>query len=408
MSAHGRRYDGTVETFVPEPVAFQERGREGGRNLEHQEDLAYSLNNPGAGGRRHEMNGAVPEPEVYQCHGNNVGEAGTLRAGNGGLTGGVPFVAEHPEPATFKASAYTRGKDGQLSPTVRPLSADADRGDQDPLVLSFDATWSGDYGVHEDQVGSLRDGHGTVPAVFRKATEPHNADEAERYEEDTVGNTLNTWDERREPPAHIVAAYGLRSDAGREGASRTPSADAEGRVRLRDPGFNVYEETSPTLDATAPHAVAFSCKDSGADAGDTSPTLRAMGHDGSHANAGGQVAVAFDWQAGHGKDDSFRGKSRIYPVRAGDYAGSLGAQKRDAVGLGMVVRRLTPVECERLQGIPDDWTNVPYKPRNKKTAEDAKDGPRYKALGNSFCVPVVRWIGERIALMEEIARERGL
>jgi DNA (cytosine-5)-methyltransferase 1 len=51
------------------------------------------------------------------------------------------------------------------------------------------------------------------------------------------------------------------------------------------------------------------------------------------------------------------------------------------------VRRLTPTECERLQGFPDDYTNI---------KENCPDGPRYKALGNSMAVPVMRWIGERI------------
>lgn len=59
----------------------------------------------------------------------------------------------------------------------------------------------------------------------------------------------------------------------------------------------------------------------------------------------------------------------------------------------MQVRRLTPVECERLQGFPDNYTQVPY--RNKPAA----DGPRYKALGNSMAVPVIRWIGQRIQLI---------
>ena len=61
-----------------------------------------------------------------------------------------------------------------------------------------------------------------------------------------------------------------------------------------------------------------------------------------------------------------------------------------AVMTQMVVRRLTPRECERLQGFPDDYTAIEY--RNKPAA----DGPRYKALGNSMAVPVMRWIGERI------------
>ena len=57
------------------------------------------------------------------------------------------------------------------------------------------------------------------------------------------------------------------------------------------------------------------------------------------------------------------------------------------------VRRLTPTECERLQGFPDGYTAIPWK---KKTADQCPDGPRYKALGNSMAVPVMRWIGERI------------
>ena len=65
---------------------------------------------------------------------------------------------------------------------------------------------------------------------------------------------------------------------------------------------------------------------------------------------------------------------------------------------GYIVRRLTPRECERLQGFPDDWTLIPYR---GKPAEECPDGPRYKALGNSMAVPVMRWIGERIAKCEE-------
>jgi DNA (cytosine-5)-methyltransferase 1 len=65
----------------------------------------------------------------------------------------------------------------------------------------------------------------------------------------------------------------------------------------------------------------------------------------------------------------------------------------------MAIRRLTPKECERLQGFPDDWTKIPY--RNKE-ADQCPDGPRYKACGNSMAVPVMRWIGERINLIESI------
>ena len=80
-------------------------------------------------------------------------------------------------------------------------------------------------------------------------------------------------------------------------------------------------------------------------------------------------------------------------VREMDVCGALasdhGAKQRPYVSDGGI-RRLTPMECERLQGFPDGYTDVTY--RGKKAAM----GPRYKALGNSFAVPVVRWIGERI------------
>lgn len=72
-------------------------------------------------------------------------------------------------------------------------------------------------------------------------------------------------------------------------------------------------------------------------------------------------------------------------------------QHRDPpiLGDGMVVRRLTPTECERLQGFPDGWTDVPYRGK-----EHPADTPRHKAIGNSMAVPVMQWIGKRIAAYE--------
>ena len=67
------------------------------------------------------------------------------------------------------------------------------------------------------------------------------------------------------------------------------------------------------------------------------------------------------------------------------------------VATPMAVRRLTPVECERLQGFPDNWSQIPWK---GKPAEQCPDGPRYKCAGNSMAVPVMRWIGEQIARVE--------
>ena len=74
-----------------------------------------------------------------------------------------------------------------------------------------------------------------------------------------------------------------------------------------------------------------------------------------------------------------------------------GSRRYNGVVQGMQVRRLTPKECERLQGFPDNYTNIPW--RNKP---ESPDGPRYKALGNSMAVPVMRWIGERMQAVEEL------
>jgi DNA (cytosine-5)-methyltransferase 1 len=77
-----------------------------------------------------------------------------------------------------------------------------------------------------------------------------------------------------------------------------------------------------------------------------------------------------------------------------DTSASLTCSQQAAVAVpSMAVRRLTPRECERLQGFPDDYTAIPWR---KKPADACPDGPRYKALGNSWAVPCAAWIGRRI------------
>lgn len=110
---------------------------------------------------------------------------------------------------------------------------------------------------------------------------------------------------------------------------------------------------------------------------------------GSHA-----PAIAFDCMAsgmnGFGIGDV------TTPSRVGTKGSGTGHQ---AAMIGMQVRRLTPRECERLQGFPDDYTAIPHR------GKPAADGPRYKALGNSWAVPCARWIGERIEAVEAVTQE---
>lgn len=124
--------------------------------------------------------------------------------------------------------------------------------------------------------------------------------------------------------------------------------------------------------------------------------------------------VAFDWYASSSQSlpvEEFSPllKTTMQPavafaqnqrgeVRTGDISpqltcgGGKPGEGYPAVQHGWAVRRLTPTECERLQGFPDGYTNIPWRGR-----PDSPDGPRYKSLGNSWAVPKFRWLGKRIA-----------
>jgi DNA (cytosine-5)-methyltransferase 1 len=193
--------------------------------------------------------------------------------------------------------------------------------------------------------------------------------------------------------------------------SENPEAGPQG-AGFRDDGMAYTLEARNKV-----QAVAFSCKDSGADVGSVAPTLRAMGHNGSHANAGGQLAIAFDTTQITSKANRSNPQAGdpSHPLAAGAHAPAiaLGEVARtlsrrhdgspcadrgpDIIGSGSAVRRLTPRECERLQGFPDDYTLISHR------GKPAADGPRYKALGNSMAVPVMAWIGQRIQMVEEQA-----
>lgn len=184
-----------------------------------------------------------------------------------------------------------------------------------------------------------------------------------------------------------AVAICIHADAiGRTGAAKTPSPDAEGRVRLRDAGMGVAEEASFSLTATAPHAVAMNLR--GREGGampeiDDKASLRAA--DGGSSRS----YVAF-----HGTQD---------PDVSGDIAPPLGTNggQETALAYGWAVRRLTPVEAARLQGFPDDHAAIPPPGKNR-----APDGPQYKAYGNSMAVPAIRWICQRIE-RERLSFKRG-
>ncbi len=231
----------------------------------------------------------------------------------------------------------------------------------------------------------------------------------------------------------LSTRYGASS--GRDLADSDALLPMAFNLRGRDGGAMPEPSENASLRASAGGSsnsyVAFSAKDHGADAGDIAPTLRGMEHDSSHANGGGQVAIAFTL---HGSDGtastasptdvagsvrtrapgSIENSSTTAVLQKQSVASPLTAsyaKQADSSDTSngppnllhsqMAVRRLTPRECERLQGFPDDYTLVEY--RGKLAA----DGPRYRALGNSMAVPVMRWIGQRIAAVHEIVWRRS-
>ena len=158
-------------------------------------------------------------------------------------------------------------------------------------------------------------------------------------------------------------------------------------------------ETMPSLVARGPHAVAHAFKIHG---GSPTETGEYGGTPGKAAGKGylGSDELAFTLAAAQDQQiaqpiavDTFNQTTNEHTTQ------TLGSSATDVNHYGavinppMAIRRLTPVECERLQGFPDNWTQIPWK---KKQAEDCPDGPRYKACGNSMAVPVMRWIGQRI------------
>jgi len=239
-----------------------------------------------------------------------------------------------------------------------------------------------------------------------------------------VTATLTAKGQRQYFEVETFIAQTLKSegfDASEDGTGRgTPIVPVAYRTTGNDGCYETGDAVGALTQSTDPNAqiIAFSAKDHGADAmNDMSPTLRAGGHSKSHANAGVMPAVAFALRGREGGAMPEVGGDRIGALCAAsggssrDYVAmsapeladtlSVGANQTtgfpgDFCARGSAVRRLTPRECERLQGFPDDYTLIPYRKGM------AADGPRYKALGNSMAVPAMAHIGRRIRAVEAI------
>jgi DNA (cytosine-5)-methyltransferase 1 len=232
----------------------------------------------------------------------------------------------------FKPSHFTRDKDGAPSEVVPPLSADADKGDQDTLVAvgrsgDIAATLQGSVGGN----GNAGNGSEAIVAI--------------------------AYDDRNQAAASDVH-HTLRGDGV---GSRVGDAVAF-ESRFARNGRGAPSEVVPPLKAQPGQT----------GKGDAAPLVVAL-----HENQRSET---------HESDT----------LQALNSGGGKPGQGYPAIRYDMQVRRLTPRECERLQGFPDDYTLI------QNRGKPAADGPRYKALGNSMAVPVMRWIGERIQEVDKL------
>jgi len=220
-------------------------------------------------------------------------------------------------------------------------------------------------------------GGGNVPFVqeaYRKSRRAQSVDDHETWVNDGIANTINTFDVGDIRTTHAVVALAENT------IGRQPQNGGNGT------GFT---ENGPmyTLNATGVHGVSYGFEPGIAKregepnrfVEEQSPTIRAnMGDN--------QTAVAHTFKIRGGGGDGGKGY-----LGSDEKTFTISTTQDQQLFTNMAVRRLTPIECERLQGFPDDYTNIPWRKK-----PESPDGPRYKAMGNSMAVPCMKWIGERI------------
>jgi site-specific DNA-cytosine methylase len=431
-------------------AADAEGGVESGGCYWDGSDCAATLTKQNAGGGQRMPDkanfGAVLQParawpaEVWSTLNASFGEKQGLEDQH--ALGGAPCFV--PAATCFAGSSFARYDESQSASTIRRDGGDLGGGSETFVAVPMAVNVSNGEPRVADVMGTLdaaRESRGTnqqrfVMEPFRKSHRASSATDDESWVRAETANTLNSFD-TGERDTHAVTAIATidmqacKGNANIGDGSVSPTLCKPSGSDVHAIAIDLYNQAidgdcaatlteacggtntsgpkvmqvAHTLRAEGhdaseggtgrgvPLTVAFTCKDHGADAGDVAPTLRAMPHDGSHANGGGQVAVAHGFYS-TGGTHGVNMEPEVSPaVKVGS---SLGIPSPPAVATHMVVRRLTPVECERLQGFPDDYTNISWRGK-----AESPDGPRYKALGNSMAVNCMRWIGRRIDAVEK-------
>jgi site-specific DNA-cytosine methylase len=312
-------------------------------------------------------------------HGGDVFEDGTSPTVRVGSGLGIPS----PPAVAFKPSHFTRGKDGAPADVVAPLSADADKGDQDTVLA--------------------------VP--FTKSKRDQSTTDDETWVPGEVSPTMSCFDQGDTRATTVVAftteqTPKFKHDCALTMTKQSPSGGGQPQcvaftqncrdeVRQINGDGQIAGALSADSGSHQTNYVAYDITGTLATNGgketDCHTALRSRPPGQSEASTTTVVAQGFTY-SGYSNQPAWMTGDRTDCLPASGH--SDGSHQGVGVATAMAVRRLTPRECERLQGFPDNYTLVEYRKK------PAADGPRYRALGNSMAVPVMRWIGERIAMVE--------
>jgi DNA (cytosine-5)-methyltransferase 1 len=260
---------------------------------------------------------------------------------------------------------------------------------------------TGSSGFHEMN-------HPVVLQPFTKAKRAQSVTDDETWVQGQVNPTLSLFDQGdTRATTAVVNMQGSKSNAcvSTDGTSFTLNAMHGHDVHAVAVGVDCYN-------GAVTGDVAATMGTPGSSVNASGPTVMQAvafkpGQSAAARTIGAQEEVACTVEAGGGGNNkqavAFQ-QNQIGEVRCGNISGTINTNS-NASGRNtpmamqaMTVRRLTPRECERLQGFPDDWTLIPWR---GKPADQCPDGPRYKALGNSMAVNCMEWIGERIDMIEK-------
>lgn len=318
----------------------------------------------------------------------------------GGRAGPLDSTSPQAQAVAFKSSHYTRDKDGAPSDVVPPLSADADKGDQDTLVCAPVAIQDGrsisknqnGLGVSDEGASYTVDTSGAQAVAFAQNT---------RDEVRLVGGDGSVVGALAAEPGMKQTSYVAEPitimERGRAGGANLEHRQDGTANAILTPnggrgGMGVGAIATKTVATAINRDITPKTQDELAFTLTTPSPSGGGNPQAVFVQAKNDEPLAFKMRGGcEGGGKGYLGSEKAF---------TLSTTHDQNVFVNYAVRRLTPTECERLQAFPDGYTQIPWRGK-----DISPDGRRYKALGNSMAVNVIRWLGQRIEAVDKIDRE---